>query len=167
MSPTIRMNCHLILTNWCPHLCHLHHFTPDAPPCTNLPIYPGLGQAPNVLDCIPGGLVNVSCVILIILIPLWISIRNWHYDLARTLSKLITVADISMTLVSLSARHVTFTWHTAWEQIVAERTLVTTTASIFLYTTTLTTDDITLTGWWANFVACTWLKPQIITVQYQ
>jgi len=32
-------------------------FTPDALPCTTLPIYLGLGQAPNVLACIPGGLV--------------------------------------------------------------------------------------------------------------
>jgi len=32
-----------IQTNWCPHLCHPHHFTQDALPCTTLPIYPGLG----------------------------------------------------------------------------------------------------------------------------
>ena len=30
-------------------------FTPDALPGTTLPIYPGLGQAPNMLACIPGG----------------------------------------------------------------------------------------------------------------
>ena len=28
----------------------------DALPGTTLPIYPGLGQAPNMLACIPGGL---------------------------------------------------------------------------------------------------------------
>jgi len=28
---------------------------PDALPDTTLPIYPGLGHAPNMLDCIPGG----------------------------------------------------------------------------------------------------------------
>jgi len=33
-------------------------FTPDALPDTTLPIYPGLGQAPNMLACIPGGLVK-------------------------------------------------------------------------------------------------------------
>jgi len=33
-------------------------FTPDALPDTTLPIYPGLGQAPNILACIPGGLVH-------------------------------------------------------------------------------------------------------------
>jgi len=33
-------------------------FTPDALPDTTLPIYPGLGQAPNMLACIPGGLVT-------------------------------------------------------------------------------------------------------------
>jgi len=31
----------------------------DALPGTTLPIYPGLGQAPNMLDCIPGGLVDM------------------------------------------------------------------------------------------------------------
>jgi len=25
-TPTIRMDCHSIQTNWCPHLCHPHHF---------------------------------------------------------------------------------------------------------------------------------------------
>jgi len=35
---------------------HLHHrpiFMPDALPNTTLPLYPGLGQAPNMLACIP------------------------------------------------------------------------------------------------------------------
>jgi len=54
-APTIRMDCHPILTNWRPNLCHPHHFTPDALPSTTLPIHPGLGQAPNMLACISGG----------------------------------------------------------------------------------------------------------------
>jgi len=33
-------------------------FMLDALPGTTLPIYPGLGQAPNMLACIPGGLVR-------------------------------------------------------------------------------------------------------------
>ena len=33
-------------------------FTQDALPYTTLPIYPGLGQAPNMLACIPGGQIN-------------------------------------------------------------------------------------------------------------
>jgi len=33
------------------------NFTPDALPAATLLIYHGLGQAPNMLDCIPGGLV--------------------------------------------------------------------------------------------------------------
>jgi len=33
-------------------------FMPDALPATTLPIYHGLGQAPNMMDCIPSGLVN-------------------------------------------------------------------------------------------------------------
>jgi len=34
----------------------------DALPYTTLPIYPGLGQAPNMLACIPGGLVNTITI---------------------------------------------------------------------------------------------------------
>jgi len=30
-APTIRMNCHPILTNWCPNLCHPHHFYARCP----------------------------------------------------------------------------------------------------------------------------------------
>jgi len=48
------MDCHPIQTNWCPHLYHPH--LPD----TTLPIYPGLGQAPNMLSCVPDGLVEGS-----------------------------------------------------------------------------------------------------------
>ena len=33
-------------------------FTPDALPAATLPIYPGLGQAPNMLACIPSGVVT-------------------------------------------------------------------------------------------------------------
>jgi len=43
------------LTNWRPNLCHPHHFMPDALSGTTLPIYHGLGQAPNMLACTPGG----------------------------------------------------------------------------------------------------------------
>jgi len=32
---------------------------PDALPAATLPIYPGLEQAPSMLDCIPGGLVRI------------------------------------------------------------------------------------------------------------
>jgi len=31
-------------------------FMTDALPATTLPVYPGLGQAPNMLACIPSGL---------------------------------------------------------------------------------------------------------------
>jgi len=50
-APTIWMDCHPIQTNWCPHLCHPHHFYAG---CPSLPIYLGLEQAPNMLACIPG-----------------------------------------------------------------------------------------------------------------
>jgi len=66
-APTIRMDCHLIQTNWCPNLCHFTIFMPDALPGTTLPIYPGLGQAPNMLACIPGGML---VYIYLFLIPL-------------------------------------------------------------------------------------------------
>ena len=56
--PTIWMDCHpsrLIgaHTSAIPTI-----FMQDALPYTSLPIYPGLGQAPNMLACISGGLVN-------------------------------------------------------------------------------------------------------------
>jgi len=56
-APTIRMDCHPIQTNWCPTSTISTIFTPDALPDTTLPIYPGLEQAPNMLACIPSGLV--------------------------------------------------------------------------------------------------------------
>jgi len=34
------------------------NFSPDALPAATLPIYPGLGQAPNMLACIPSGMVH-------------------------------------------------------------------------------------------------------------
>jgi len=57
-APTIRMDCRPIQTNWCPHLYHPTIFMPDDLPDTTLPIYPGLGQAPNMPACIPSGLVQ-------------------------------------------------------------------------------------------------------------
>ena len=48
-APTIWMDCHPIQTNWCPPLCHPHHFYAGCLPDTTLPTYPGLGQAPNML----------------------------------------------------------------------------------------------------------------------
>jgi len=39
---------------------------PDAVPAATLPIYPGLGQAPNMLACIPSGLaLNMHSEVLI------------------------------------------------------------------------------------------------------
>jgi len=35
-------------------------FTPDALPTAALPLYPDLGQAPNMLACIPSGMVSVN-----------------------------------------------------------------------------------------------------------
>ena len=37
-APTIRMDCHPIPTNWCPHLCHPTIFAKDALPGTALPM---------------------------------------------------------------------------------------------------------------------------------
>jgi len=37
-------------------------FMPDALSDTTLPIYPGLGQAPNMLACMPGGLVSIIMI---------------------------------------------------------------------------------------------------------
>jgi len=38
-------------------------FTSDALPAASLPIYPGLGQAPNMLACIASGLVLLQKLI--------------------------------------------------------------------------------------------------------
>ena len=67
-APTIWMDCHPFQSNWCPHLCHPHHFTQDALPYTTLPIYPGLGQAPNMLVYVPSGLVAypVACLVRLV-----------------------------------------------------------------------------------------------------
>jgi len=44
------------------------HFTPDALPAATLPLYPGLRQAPNMLACIPSGMVysNSNSKVLIL-----------------------------------------------------------------------------------------------------
>jgi len=57
-APTIWMDCHPIQTNWCPTSAIPTIFMQDALPYTTLPIYSGLGQAPNMLVCIPGSLVK-------------------------------------------------------------------------------------------------------------
>ena len=57
-TPTIRMDCHPIQTNWCLTSAISTIFMQDALPYTTLPIYPGL-EAPNMLACIPGGLVCI------------------------------------------------------------------------------------------------------------
>jgi len=59
---------------------------------------------------------------------------------------IITLADIRVTFVRLTAGYMTVTWHTTRETVVAERTLVTTLTSIAFRTSTLTTDHITLAG---------------------
>jgi len=57
-APTIRMNCHPIQANWCPISAIPTIFMLDALPGTTLPIYPGLGQAPNMLACME---LSVNC----------------------------------------------------------------------------------------------------------
>jgi len=52
-APTIQMDCHPIQTNWCPISAISTIFMPDALPGTTFLIYPGLGQAANMLACIP------------------------------------------------------------------------------------------------------------------
>jgi len=54
-TPTVRMDCHPIQTIGAPTSAIPTIFTPDALPGTTLPIYPVLGQAPNMLACIPSG----------------------------------------------------------------------------------------------------------------
>jgi len=56
-TPTIRMDCHPSRLTGTPISAISTIFMPDALPGTTLPIYPGLGEAPNMQACIPGGLV--------------------------------------------------------------------------------------------------------------
>ena len=42
-APTIWMDCHPIQTNWCPHLCHPHHFYAGFPSLHNPPSLSWLG----------------------------------------------------------------------------------------------------------------------------
>ena len=49
--------CHSIRTNQRPTSILPPIFKLDALPAATLPIYPGLGQAPNLLACIPSGVV--------------------------------------------------------------------------------------------------------------
>jgi len=35
-------------------------FNPDALPAATLPLYPGLGQAPNMLACVPDGMITTQ-----------------------------------------------------------------------------------------------------------
>jgi len=52
-TPTIR----LIRTNQRPTSI-IPHFYAGCPSCCNPPLYPGLGQAPNMLACVPNGMVT-------------------------------------------------------------------------------------------------------------
>ena len=63
-TPTIRMDCHPSRLIGVPISAIPTIFTQDALPYTTLPIYPGLGQAPNMLACIPGGLVNINVIMI-------------------------------------------------------------------------------------------------------
>ena len=63
-TPTIRMGATPSRLN----STHLHHpsiVTPDALPAATLPLYPGLEQAPNMMACIPGGLVESYTILLV------------------------------------------------------------------------------------------------------
>jgi len=51
------------------------HFNAGCPSCHNLPIYPGLGQAPNMLACIPNGLEDYSFQNLTILSSLMLEMQ--------------------------------------------------------------------------------------------
>jgi len=55
---TIRMDCHPFRLFDASISAISTIFMPDALPGTTVPVYPGLGQAPNMLACIPGDLVR-------------------------------------------------------------------------------------------------------------
>jgi len=66
-GPTIRMDSHPTRLIAAPTSTIPTIFMPDALPDTTLPIYPGLGQAPNMLACIPSGLILLGYKTTIIL----------------------------------------------------------------------------------------------------
>jgi len=59
-TPTIRMDCHTIMTNWCPNLCHPNYFYAGCPSWHNPPNLSWLGTGTKYAGCIPGGLVAVN-----------------------------------------------------------------------------------------------------------
>jgi len=44
-APTTQMDCHPIQVNWCPHLCHFHHFYAGCPSLHNPPNLSWLGTS--------------------------------------------------------------------------------------------------------------------------
>ena len=63
-TPTIWMDCHPSRLIGAPTSAIPTIFTPDALPYTTLPMCPGLGQAPNMLACILGGLVHTRRLVV-------------------------------------------------------------------------------------------------------
>ena len=67
-TPTIRLGATASGLISVAHLRHPPHFTPDdhctpvALPAATLPLYPGLGQAPNMLACVPNGVVLITAI---------------------------------------------------------------------------------------------------------
>jgi len=57
-APTIWMDCHPSRLIGASISAIPTIFMPDALPDTTLPVHTGLEQAPNMLACIPGGLVQ-------------------------------------------------------------------------------------------------------------
>jgi len=85
------------------------NFTPDALPVATLPIYPGLGQAPNMLDCLPGGYQDTKLLNLfsdLFSRTTWIS----HYQKGRTILNFNEARDDGVALASagLYANHLNF-----------------------------------------------------------
>jgi len=80
-------------------------FTPDALPAATLPIYPGLGQAPNMLACIPSGLIygwGMSVINLLFII--------------LELLQLFTITSLNI-LLSLILQVMAALWHRAGHYI--------------------------------------------------
>ena len=65
-------------------------FMPDALPATTFPIYPGLGEATNMLACISSGLVSLTLSVITKWKHIWVGTTN-HTGLTRenTLKRLI------------------------------------------------------------------------------
>jgi len=89
-------------------------FTPDTLPAATLPLYPGLGQASNMLACIP------SCVI-----QLWMWIPRWNVESNKVSYSYTTLLSLPLSSLCFSCSHGgCYTERNTWPTVAAKFTKV-------------------------------------------